>query len=139
MRKQNWPLILTDKIEEFKNVPFVWGWSDCLHFAGLVAAAMLDYDPFLKGNAELYKYQSEEEAKKMLDDHFGGSMGNVFSSVFPEIGIRQAGRGDIAIVNLKEVEICGVIDSSGRAVACKSNDGILFVPSSKIVRAWRVE
>lgn len=137
MRKQNWNAILTDKIEEYKSIPFVWGVSDCLQFSGQVAAAMLDYDPYEKVGS--YHYDSEEAAGQMLQDHFDGDMGNVFSTAFEEIRPRMAGRGDIAIVEFKDTEICGVIDSSGRLVACKSVDGLLFVPMIYIQRAWRVE
>ena len=139
MRKQEWPIILDEKIEEFKDAPFVWGVSDCLQFPGRVAEAMLNYNPYEKAQANLYQYDSEESALKMLSDHFSGKMGNVFGRIFKEINPKFSGRGDIAIVEVKGVEICGVIDSSGRNVACKSIDGILFVPVSKIKEAWRVE
>lgn len=139
MRKQNWPIILNEKIEEWKDVPFVWGWSDCLHFAGSVAAAMLDYDPHEKIGAEKYIYESEAGAIEMLNKHFGGKMGNVFNRLFAEVRPKKAGRGDIAIVDFLGKEICGIIDSTGRAVAVKSNDGILFIPVNRIKQAWRVD
>lgn len=139
MRKQNWPIILNEKIEEAKAAPFVWGVCDCLQFAGNVAAAMLDYDPHAKAEADLYKYDSEIGAYKMLAKHFDSKMGNVFGKVFEEISPAFAGRGDLAIVMFEGREVCGVVDSSGRHVACKALEGILFMPIKSAIAAWRVE
>lgn len=139
MRKQEWPAILDQKIEEFKIAPFVWGECDCLQFVGIVAGCMVDYDLHAKAKYWDYRYSSEEGALKMLADHFDGQMGNVFGTVFEEINPKMAGRGDIAVIEVLGKEICGVIDSSGRNVACKSVEGVLFAPVSKIRKAWRVD
>lgn len=139
MRKQNWPMILTEKIEQFKTHPFVWGETDCLHFACRVASAMLDYDLYETAKASSFLYDTEEGAALMLEEHFNKDMGNVFSSLFDEVSPKLAQRGDVAICEFNGKEICGVIDSSGRSVACKSKDGILFLPISRVARAWRVE
>lgn len=139
MRKQDWPMILSEQIEAYKGLPFVWGVSDCLQFAGRVAGAMLDYDPHEKAEAHLYAYDSEAGAAKMIAKKFKGDMGNVFGKVFPEIAPALAGRGDIVIVDVDGRDTCGIVDSSGRRVACKAKEGVLFAPISKITRAWRVE
>lgn len=139
MRKQEWPKILDQKIEEGKSAPFVWGQCDCLLFAGNTAAAMVDYDLHAKAESDLFKYESEIGAYKMLAKHFDGKMGNVFGKVFEEIPVPMAGRGDLAIVMFEGKEVCGVIDSSGRRVACKALEGVLFVPIADAIKAWRVD
>lgn len=138
MRKQNWPVILNDKIEEYKNAPFEWGKVDCLRFAGLISIDILENDPY-GTMSEDFAYTTEEEAKGLLDTHFGGKMANVFGKVFEEVPPKMAGRGDIAVVDVNGVEICGVIDGTGRRVACKAVDGLLFISVKHIVKAWRVD
>lgn len=139
MRKENWPKILEQKIQEEVSIPFVWGVSDCLQFPGNVAAAMLDYDVKAKAQAGLYIYDTEGGAKEIIDTVFNGDMGEVFDLVFKRIGINFAGRGDIVLVKFNGVIACGVIDSSGSRAAVKSESGVLFVPSKFWTHAWRVE
>ncbi len=139
MRKENWAQILSEKIEKEISTPFAWGVSDCLQFPSNVAAAMLDYDVKAKAQAHLYQYDSEEGARKIINESFNGDMGNVFDLVFNRINLKSAGRGDIVLVNFNDVIACGIIDSTGRRAAVKSEAGILFAPSKSWSHAWRVE
>lgn len=139
MRKQNWPIILSNTIEAWKEKPFAWGESDCLRFPFAAAAAMLDYDVYEKIGVEKYPYDSEAGAKAILDQHFGGDVANFISTVFEEKNPRLAGRGDIVTVLHGGVIFCGVVDSSGRFAAVKAEKGILFVPLTQSVKAWGVE
>lgn len=139
MRKENWPMLLNEKIEEFKSTPFIWGESDCLHFACRAAASMLDYDLYEKAEASTFIYDTEEGAALMLEEHFEKDMANVFSSLFDSVPVKLAQRGDIAICDFQGKLICGIFDTSGRTIACKSMEGVLFLPASKAVKAWRVE
>lgn len=139
MKKQNWPVILSDAIEEWKEKPFVWGASDCVLFTLAIAAAMVDYDLLTKVGFYAHPYNSEESAAEVLAQNYGGTMDGVFSTVFEEKNPKLAGRGDIVIAELDGVGHCGIVDSSGRFAACKAKDGILFVPMSKAVKAWGVE
>lgn len=139
MRKENWPSILEQKILEDIETPFKWGESDCVLFPAKIAAAILDYDVFKKVEASLFQYDSEEEAAELIREWFAGDMGGIFDMAFERIPVKMAGRGDLVIIRLNEIESCGIIDGSGRRAACKSKNGILFVPLSKAISAWRVE
>lgn len=139
MKIQSWPLALSDTIEQWKDFPFTWGSHDCLQFPFAVAARMLDYDIYSKIGIEKFPYDSEEGAKAILDEHFGGDMANFISTVFEEKNPKLAQRGDIVIIEYNGVEYCGVVDSSGRHAACKAKTGIIFAPLSKAVKAWGVE
>ena len=139
MRKENWPIILEEKIKEEIDVPFKWGQSDCMTFPARVAAAMLDYDLMEKAQLAIIQYDSEEGAKEVLREWFGKDMAGVIDLVFNRVPVLMAGRGDIVLLKRNDIESCGIVDSTGRRAACKSEGGILFVPLSFAVYAWRVE
>ena len=139
MRKENWPVILEEKIKEEIDAPFEWGQADCLQFPAFIAAALLDYDVLQKAQAHLFQYDSEESAKRVLKEHFNDDMGGCFDLVFERIPVSKAGRGDIVIIERGTIKACGIVDSTGRKAACKSEIGILFVPLSNAIAAWRVE
>lgn len=139
MRLENWPTILEEKITEEIESPFTWGVSDCLQFPSNVAAALLDYDLKGKAGAHLYPYDSEAGAKDIIDTFFNGDMGNVFDLALERINLKLAGRGDIVIINFSGKTVCGIVDNTGRRAACRSETGVLFVPSKFWTHAWRVE
>jgi hypothetical protein len=49
----------------------------------------------------------------------------------------MAQRGDLCVVNNGAQQIAGVVDLSGRQVACMG-DGVVRLPLRAIVRAWHV-
>ena len=140
MRKQEWPKELVDVLEEYKAVAFEWGVSDCLQFSIRCAARLVDYDLVTKMNAD-GRYSTEAQAYEFLASLYGGDMGNIFDGFFNRhITTSFAGRGDIGIAELNGEKICGVVDSSGRWLACKGlNSGVYFLPLKLLVAAWRVE
>lgn len=139
MRLENWPSILAKEIDSAKDSPFVWGVEDCLKFPLNVAGKFLDYCPKAKIGEEKFPYATEEESVEVLKANFGGTMDGVFDRVFARIPPKTAGRGDIIIVDFKGAEICAIIDTSGRMAAGKAMTGVLFVPVSKAIKAWKVE
>jgi len=134
MRKENWPSILVAAIDEQKSEKFEWGKSDCLQFASRVAAQLIDHDILSEADN---RYTDETGAYALLSE-MGGYDG-VFGKYFKQREApRFACRGDIVTVSFNDQNICGIVDASGRMVACKGERGVFYLPFKYITRAWEV-
>lgn len=139
MRKQNWPIILEQMIDEWKEKPFAWGSADCLHFAMLTAQSLIERD-VVSQFAERNSYSTEDEGRNKLNEFFSGDYANIFNEVFSFVGtFRKAQRGDLAIVEINDQKVCAIIDNTGRHAVCKTLDGLIFIPARLAMQVWRVE
>ncbi len=139
MRKQDWPLLLTQGIEDWKNAQFYWGKADCVHFAVMVAAGFLDYD-LIERLGGVRKFACEKEAREYFLSAYGGKIENVFDTVLVRrAGPAFAGRGDIVIAGHKGQDIAGIVADGGRLVAAKALTGFVYLPLSSVKIAWATE
>lgn len=139
MRKENWPQLLDDVINEYKEIPFEWGISDCLQFSMTAAQRLIDRDITTQFSAR-NDYSTEQGGADRLAEFFGGSYENIFDEVFIQTGSNKlAKRGDVVLILLEDREICAIVDGSGRYAVCKTLDGVIFIPLRMAVKVWRVE
>jgi hypothetical protein len=131
-RLENWPILLSNYLQERKDMPFEWGVNDCLTFLAKGAEAMTGYNYY-----NIYSgYTTEEEAYKKLEEH-----GGIIKIVSSYLGsgsrnYKKASRGDVAVVKMPEL-MAGIVDDSGRYVALVSKDGLVRCPLEKAWRVWR--
>lgn len=138
LRKQDWEKRLADYIDNQRNMPFVWGKNDCVIFAGKAANEILErnYTKDLKKYVGKY---TDKTHKKALSD-FGDTVESVFDAYFTRYENKAfAKRGDIVTVLFKGERACGVIDTGGRSVVCKTYNGLRHIPVSFIDTAWNIE
>ncbi len=139
MRKQDWPILLTRGIEDWKNAQFYWGKADCVHFAVMVAAAFLDYD-LIDRLGGVRKFENEQAAQDFFASEYGGKIENIFDPVFARrAGAAYASRGDIVMVTHKGRDTAGIVADGGRLVAVKAVTGFAYLPLSSVKAAWATE
>lgn len=133
-RREGWESGLNGCIESALTRPFQWGQHDCCLFAADAVAAITGRDP-----AEDYRgrYASAAQAARLLD-RLGGIESLSANAGFEEILPALASRGDIALVENDGNLLLGVVDMTGRRVAVPGAQGLLFLPLSSALAAWRV-
>lgn len=135
MRKQNWPVILEEYIQSHESSEFVWGANDCVLFSANCANALLEES--LDEEIASYGQYDEAGAAQIIEQK--GSMSAIMDAHFERYpSVAQAKRGDIVLVRIESGKAFGVVDGTGRRVACKTVDGLIFVPLLKGLRAWAV-
>ena len=132
-KKNNWPTLLAHFIEDRKAVPFEWGKNDCCLFVADAIEHITgnDYAAEYRGT-----YTTELGAYRSLKKRGDGTVASAWAAHFPEIPVNAMGRGDVALVLVKEepaVSIC-----FGARLWIVSKQGLITLPRSEAVKAWRV-
>ncbi len=132
MRKENWPLILANKIKEHETTGFEYGRCDCWLFAVDVIDAMLGTNIKFDGEG---KYTNMLGALKTVKKVYEvDSLEGMASLLFDEVKIKQVGRGDL-VMALDSFGIC-----DGYYSLFKREDGKLArIPTMTCDLGWRVE
>lgn len=131
-RKENWPQLLSEFLEERRKLPFVWGENDCMASVAKLVHKLTGTDFF-----EAYSnYNSEESAKLVLEAN-GGVSGIITKCLGSGTkNILTAKRGDVAIIKLPEVTGAFVDDSGQNIVAVSREGGFVRYPLNKAWRVW---
>jgi hypothetical protein len=132
MRQVNWQMNLLNVIEAADKRPFLWGENDCLLFAADCVKAMCGDDL-----AAAYRgtYNSELTAKKvLLKTH--GTLEKAIGAFLPEVHVKLAQRGDIAVIDNGGNRCAGVVWSGG--VYAMGVNGVVLMRQPPL-RVWRVE
>ncbi len=138
MRKQNWPELLKNGIESWKEIPFQWGTADCVQFAYRVAAEYVDYD--LPERLGAVDFTDEYDAQKYFMREYGGKLENIFDRALKRRpSALHAQQGDIVIAQNENQDISGIVAPGGRFVAVKAKKGLFYLPFSAVKTAWAVE
>jgi len=139
-RIQGWEKALSDFLLSAKDTPFRWGVNDCIMFPAKALQAMTRKHFIQMGFEQGYKYTTKAGAGEMLDKHFGGNVENVFAHYLgnarDDIGFAR--RGDIVIVQHNDETIGGVVDDSGRNIACAGRKGLVRFPKREALKYWRI-
>lgn len=135
-RVENWPSRLHEFLESAAATGFIWGENDCLLMvAGAIQAQTgVDLAAGIRG-----RYKTETGAKRVLTSDLGGSLENALTTKLGDpVPIPFAGRGDVALVRVDDVEAAGIIDLSGERVAVLTLDGMESLPMTSVRLAWKV-
>lgn len=129
---------LTKFLVGYTKRPFAWGTDDCsLILADWWQANHGGHDPA----AHLRRAYSTPSEKDQLVAYHGGLL-ELVSSIAKAAGASETQapvRGDFGVICATEgaAEIGGIL-STQKYWACRSLDGIAFIRSPKIVRAWQI-
>ncbi|ATA23545.1 hypothetical protein BIY26_09550 [Brenneria goodwinii] len=132
MRRYDWQKQLIDVIRAAEKRPFSWGKNDCLLFAADCVAAMCGQD-----FAAQYRgtYDNEVGAKKvLLKTH--GTLEKAIGSCLTEVPVKQAQRGDVAIINNNGSRCAGIVWIGG--VFAMGINGVVLM-RERPLSVWRVE
>lgn len=136
MRRQDWTSRLQATIDAAAARPFSWAEHNCVTWAGACVEAMTD-EPVTP--VEARKFETAAAAYRAIRDDFGGSLVAAASSLLgAPVSTLLAGRGDVCVVEVGGQQACGVVDLSGERIVCVSPKGLIFVPLSAAIAAWKV-
>ncbi len=131
MRANNWQTLLIEYIEEHKHTEFVWGKTDCCHFASKWVLQLIGID--VSNN---FSCNNARDALKIVSDNEGIS--KIVDNYFYRITVKQAKRGDVieAIVDGKRsaIGICNGINSFLKA----KGTGLVEIPTLECMNAWEI-
>lgn len=135
-RPEDWPERLAAFVEERRNVPFAWGTQDCLMFAADAVLMLRGVDVMAQYRGA---YATEAEGDSLLERD--GGMEAILAAAAQAAGLAErapklARRGDLVLVRHGNLLMAGIV--TGTAVAVTGSDGLAFVPTRMIVRAWVV-
>jgi formylmethanofuran dehydrogenase subunit D len=132
LRIPNWERELFALIDANRDTPFQWGEHDCIAWGAACVTAITGKAPV---NNKL-KRKDEKQAARLLKKIGGVSAAVTMELGDPMVNKLMARRGDIVVLSNGERECVGVC--VGDSAACVDYDGMVFIPMTKAVSAWRV-
>jgi hypothetical protein len=130
-RCATWEIDLSDYLASHANAVHIYGVLDCALFASGAVLVMTGYDPALEFRG---KYKTELGAAKALRTIGNGDLESTFDAKLEATPAGFARRGDL-VFDGGNVGVCygafGFFLGDG-------NDGLVKIPRSEFVKAWRV-
>lgn len=127
-----WDRRLLGVIEDWADVPFSWGKTDCVHFCIACERAVTGVSVFDGFPAYTTRAGGFRHIKKMGFE----TIADFLDSRLPAISPGLARRGDWVQMPENAGQAFGVC--AGKRIAVKGPDGIGFFPAGIAIRAWRV-
>jgi hypothetical protein len=131
-RRDNWPNLLVQFIEQRREQPFAWGSNDCCTFAA-------DWVQLCTGedHAKTWRnrYSSGLGAARFLEEA-GGVEALVDALGMQRIEPQLAGRGDIVAQETGRGMTLGIC--LGETTAFVAKGGLVFGPILNVETAWRI-
>lgn len=134
-RHPDWPERLHQVIAHWQHRPFIWGQSDCAHFAlaCLQAVSARDW-----GQVALTPYASARGARRLLARWQLRHVGELATRLLGPPGLlpAQIGRGDLVELQAPDGPALGVC--LGAQLAAMSEHGLIFLPRASGRAGWRI-
>jgi hypothetical protein len=147
----HWPELLHDYIERKRYAPFVWGKNDCCLFACDAVFEMTGfdlaidfrdaYDSALSAVRAMRKFVAADSGKGSPEtDHLVGALAEKIAAQhsIQEIPVLMAQRGDVVLLLAERGESLGIVGLRGHIAHAPGPAGIVDVPLSQCVKAWRI-
>jgi hypothetical protein len=142
-RKINWD---SQELENFfrerRSQPFAWGTNDCCIFPADAILAMTGTDIAVDFRE---KYSDEASAYTLIKAVTGGAnVADAAAWCAAKFGLAElpntkfAQRGDLVVLEDAGRIIAGVVGLTGRHCISVGENGLLRLPMSGVLRAWRV-
>ena len=131
-RRDNWPNLLAQFIEQRREQPFAWAVNDCCIFAAdwVQTCTGVDYAQAWRG-----RYSSGLGAVRFLDEA-GGVEALVDALGLQRVTPQQAGRGDIVAQEGGRGITLGIC--LGATTVFVSKTGLIFGSLQNVETAWRI-
>ena len=131
-RRDNWPNLLAQFIEQRREQPFAWAVNDCCIFAAdwVQTCTGVDYAQAWRG-----RYSSGLGAVRFLDEA-GGVEALVDALGLQRVAPQLAGRGDIVAQEAGRGVTLGIC--LGVTTAFVAKTGLVFGPITNVETAWRI-
>lgn len=134
-RFPDWPERLARRINDSRELPFVWGKNDCCLFAMDCVRDITGVDL-----AKPYRgYKTQVQALRLLNK--SGGVAGIAEAVakkykIEEIPALAAQRGDVCLFDIGRGDTLGV--AAGEYIFAPGFDGLIGFPILQGVRAWRI-
>jgi hypothetical protein len=133
MRLSNWPTLLAAFLTHRQSQPFCWGKNDCCLFAADAINVITGVD---HASAFRGRYTTAIGAKRALIRYGKGDIKHTFIAKFgTPIGVLNASRGDVALVNINGENVVGMVFGNIYVV---SEHGLLQLPLSHAMGIWSI-
>lgn len=134
MRRQDWSAKLSEMILLHRSKEFSYGYHDCCLFVARCVDAMCDthYEEQIIAK---YKYQSEEEANRHIEND-GGLLEMVTDFLGDPMPRAFAMPGDVVLLRDNGEAVLGIVEAHNAVAA--SRNGFISVPLKYAVVAWRI-
>lgn len=131
MRKENWPVLLNERIDHYRNHAVAYGSMDCWLFCAQIIDAMTGKE--LAADAKGY-YTTLRGGLRRAKKLYGATkLEDIPAHFFPEMPVKQASRGDVVFYD-GCLGIC-----NGKYSHFLGESGLVVVPTINCQKAWRVE
>lgn len=133
MRIADWPTALAEFLKDKQHAEFKWGENDCCLFAADAIKTITQVD-----NATEFRgrYTTALGAARALKRYGAGDIKSTFTAKFGEPkGRLGATRGDIALVNVNDEDIVGVVFGD---IYVLSDIGLTTLPLSRALCVWSI-
>lgn len=130
-RKEQWPTLMWEKIEQYLETPFVWGENDCCLFTARVVDAITggDFEEQLKPH-----YHDKASAIKYIGD--SGGLESAVSTYFGPSKTGRPQRGDVVMFDGPLGHTIGIC--VGNKIASVYDDGVCYVNKSQTICFWSI-
>lgn len=134
IRREDWPERLLVYVEAQRCTPFAWGENDCALYTAGAVLAMTDVDLAAEVRG---RYTTARGALKTLRSNGVADLAGWLTRALGEPVLPTlARRGDVVMFEAVEGPALGL--GMGQQAAAAGPDGVIWVPSSRWQRAWRV-
>lgn len=129
-------IVISETIQRMQSTAFVWGSNDCDTIVADYVHALTGRDPMAKWRG---KYHDEAGARAFIDAANGN--GSLIQEGLASIGIHprligEPARGDVALLDIRGDQICGLYLGCGFTIA--KGMGVCAIQTKiKPVKAWR--
>lgn len=131
-RFPDWQLKFAACVDKHRSIPFAWGTHDCVLWASNVILAMTGIDP---AKAYRGKYNSALTAAKIIGTTGLGAMASQALGKTP-VDVKMANVGDLLLVKQDGQELLAICN--GDTVLAPGKNGLITLPISLAVQAWRI-
>ena len=135
---ENWEDQLQNVINDYANLAFIWGKSDCLCFVN--ACVIAQTGKVILNDSAAGKYNNKRKAQVLIK-RLRGSKEGILDHLFKRVNANFAQRGDAILIAKAEGKVFGIVSLDGITIIYKSTTGLektsLFDTEFKL-QAWRV-
>lgn len=121
-------------VDDWRQVPVVWGVSDCSAWAARWVETITGRAPVLPS------YTSRDEAHALIAA--AGGLGPLWDDALGAIGVYTTSApvlGDVIVCDTRKFGTVGLVMAHGGVAFWRAESGVHALAPRKILRAWHVE
>ncbi len=131
VRLSNWPVLLNDVVEAWRNRPISYGDADCCQFVAECILAITGIDV----RDSLPTYTNRAEAEAILEE-YGGMMSFLASALGEPKPVAHAKRGDVVAIECSEGLAAAIC--LGVMCAVPGPNALTFRKTRDALAAWSI-